>query len=107
MIATDMALHQDYTTKLKTFDQTSSGDKEGKTNDEEEEERVLIYAALIKCADISNIVSDNDEWSRRAGLIGDLIRHVHLRWQKYGRIDWWKSCNVKVNWKQSWGFRLA
>jgi hypothetical protein len=61
VIATDMALHHDYMTKLKTFNQTSSDDEGGKTDDDEEEERVLIYVALIKCADISNIVSDNDE----------------------------------------------
>ena len=55
ILATDMSLHNDYVTKIKDqaarLRNLSALDESAR-----EEERMLLCSALIKCADISNVV---------------------------------------------------
>lgn len=58
ILATDMALHNDYVTKIK---EQKKRLRESDPSDWDAaktlEERLLLCSGLIKCADISNVVS--------------------------------------------------
>ncbi|WVQ71403.1 hypothetical protein IAR50_000938 [Cryptococcus sp. DSM 104548] len=85
ILATDMSLHFAWIARLKEFDdRLKAGAVRG-----EEEERVLICQALIKCADISNPsrpidVSQHwssvllEEWAKQASLEHDLSLPVSV-----------------------------
>ncbi|KAL1916756.1 uncharacterized protein VTP21DRAFT_5460 [Calcarisporiella thermophila] len=82
VLATDMALHWDYISKLK--DQINRFKAEGEPADMEQE-RLLICGALIKCADISNCARPfhvAQWWSKRLleefTSQGDLEREIEL-----------------------------
>lgn len=65
VLATDMSLHFAWIAELKNFgqkledesEQISSFPADPQTDEEAEEDRIMICQALVKCADISNPVS--------------------------------------------------
>lgn len=59
ILATDMSLHNDYVSRIK---EQAIRLKDVRSLDPaaQEEERILLCSALIKCADISNVVSSLD-----------------------------------------------
>lgn len=56
ILATDMSLHNDYVSKIKE-QATRLQNRSATTKVDEEQERLLLCSAIIKCADISNVVS--------------------------------------------------
>jgi 3',5'-cyclic-nucleotide phosphodiesterase len=63
ILATDMGLHFDYMKKLGYLQEKlhENGGTDGFNGRLLEEYRALACALLIKCADISNVVSTNDK----------------------------------------------
>lgn len=76
ILATDMGLHFDYMSKLGSLQErlaenNSTESWNGRTL---ETETALVCALLIKCADISNVVSTCRLWTARAGRRADDAR---------------------------------
>lgn len=76
ILATDMGLHFDYMSKLGSLQErlaenNSTESWNGRTL---ETETALICALLIKCADISNVVSTRLLWTAHAGGTADPAR---------------------------------
>lgn len=68
ILATDMGVHFDYMKKLGTLKEKFEADSniDNWNGRQLEDVKVLACALLIKCADISNVVSNMDKW-RRSG----------------------------------------
>ncbi|KAI8336114.1 hypothetical protein BC941DRAFT_56473 [Chlamydoabsidia padenii] len=84
ILATDMSLHNEYVTKIKE-QAIRLQDKSITTKVDEEQERLLICSAIIKCADISNVARPFLSSSRWAELLveefacqGDLEKELGM-----------------------------
>jgi hypothetical protein len=115
ILATDMALHFAWIQRLKDFAQAMQTERSAERETLNEEDRVMLCQALLKCADISNPVScpnvtkaDNqtrpidvsehwsavllDEWTKQASLEEELalpvsvVSGVDARMQAKGQV---------------------
>ncbi|KAI8099973.1 uncharacterized protein BX664DRAFT_273555 [Halteromyces radiatus] len=82
ILATDMAMHQEYMTKFMQLEKTLYSQEQPPMNDDDQ--RILICAALIKCADISNIArpfSVAKVWAQR------LVEELHFQSEMEAELD--------------------
>lgn len=103
-----MALHSDYVEKIqqqaKRLDTIDVNTLDCPTL---EKERILLCSALIKCADISNVVRRMKKKSTLFFIDGAFVsRQGHLNLVSSGPIYWYKSSVPKTISRNSWVYLL-
>ena len=91
ILATDMSLHFAWIARLKDFGASLRTEKEPS----DEDDRVMLCQAIIKCADISNPV--RPPISREGGANG---RHARLMFLNIGVRSCWKNGQNRLHWNK-------
>jgi hypothetical protein len=96
VLATDMSLHFAWIARLKDFGASLRTEKEPS----DEDDRVMLCQAIIKCADISNPVCPLI--SREGGANG---RHARLMFLNIGVVYYLRSGRNRLLWSRIWTCR--
>jgi len=102
ILATDMGVHADYMGKLGNLQEKihQSEDTDGWAPKDIEWARTLTCGLLIKCADISNVVSHLCFPLVLKNQVTNPSRHGHGWWLKNGPICCRKNSPIKERWNQ-------
>jgi hypothetical protein len=96
VLATDMSLHFAWIARLKDFGASLRTEKEPS----DEDDRVMLCQAIIKCADISNPVCSP---IFREG--GANVRHARLMFLNIGVVYYLRSGRNRLLWSRIWTCR--
>lgn len=114
ILATDMGLHNDYVAKFR--DQANRLKQNGPIDISDEktcdQERMLLFSAIIKCADIGNVVS---KMGNKMGIcvIPVLLIHLYLLCSSHdpssmdcvGLKYWWTNSLARAISNENWAYR--